>query len=485
MASVDGLVKRAKRTLMQIRRNALKNMNMSQARRRSCLALAVAGVVAALAQPAGADVPVYDRITIDAASPGAAFVVAGNVADNPRPEIVVSSFGQIAFGPSGPIYPAAGTVTMYKNAQPGNAPNGQLAAWNTTQIVGLADGITFPNRPLLADVSSDGKADVIVPGGFFWDAAFGNARGSLTWWQNSANGKTWIRHDLITNSAAVYHSAVFDDFDGDAIEDIMTVAEAPGLPSSITDDVIGLQLLRGNGDGTFQPPVQVAVGGGSLILAYDVNNDGNLDIVSPQYFGPVLAQPFVPLAARNASNASFVWFENDGNGNFTRWAIGVNQGPGFCIVPVPNLLGDGVTRWIASNHTNKNITSPPFSMYPAPAVFEFTPGADPRALWSVRQLSAVGDFPVTGGQGQAAPGAVAAGHLNDDGRLDIAVSGDGSRAVYWMEQQEDGSFVTQQLPNSTGYGQAGGPVIIDLNRNDINEVIFSSFDQNAVSIWTR
>jgi hypothetical protein len=448
------------------------------------LLLAGGAVALATATPAGAQV-VFNRVTVDSAIPGAAFVVAGNVADNPRPEIVVSAFGQITFGPTGPVFPAAGTLSMYKNAQPGNAPNGQLVNWNKTDIVTLADAITFPNRPLLADVNEDGRADVILPGGFFWDAFTGKNRGSLTWWENDANGKNWIRHNIVTGSLPVYHSVVYDDFDGDDTADIMTVAEAAGSPSNPNDDVVNLQLLRGNGDGTFQAPVNVAPGGGSLIEAYDVNGDGHLDIVSPQYFGPVLGQPFVPPAARDASNASFVWFENDGAGNFTRHAIGTAQGPSFSIRPVANLLGDGVTRWIASNHTNPNITSPPFSLYPVPAVFEFTPGPDPTQPWAVRQLSAPGDFPVTGGQGQAAPGAVAAGDVNGDGRLDIAVSGDGSRAVYWMEQQVGGTFLTQQFPSSTGYGQAGGPVILDLNRSDRDEVVFSSFDQNSLAIWTR
>lgn len=446
--------------------------------------LAAASLTGLVAGTALADAS-YTRTTVDNAIPGAAFVVAGNIMDNPRPEIVVAAFGQIGFGPSGPVYPAAGTVSVYRNAQPGNAPNGQIALWNRTEVVGLADAITFPNRPLLADINEDGRNDLIVPGGFFWDAAFGNSRGSLTWWENAGNGQQWIRHDIVTGSLAVFHSVVYDDFDGDTVADIMTVSEAAGLPSSITDDVIELMILRGNGDGTFQPPVKVADGGGSLIESWDVNGDGYLDIVSAQYFGPVLGQPFVPLAARNASNASFVWFENDGQGNFTRHAIGVNQGPSFNIVPVRNLLGDGVTRWIATNHTNLNIASPPFSLYPEPAVYEFTPGPDPRQLWSVRQLSSPGSFPVTGGQGQASPGAVAAGDLDGDGRLDIAVSGDGSRAVYWLEQQEDGSFVTRQFPDSTGYGQAGGPVVMDINRSGTNEVIFSSFDQNTLAIWSR
>ena len=154
-------------------------------------------------------------------------------------------------------------------------------------------------------------------------------------------------------------------------------------------------------------------------------------------------------------------------------------------MPAPNLLGDGVTRWIATNHTNPNVAFPPFALYPRPAVYELTPGADPTQPWAVRTLSAPNDFPVTGGVGQASPGAAVAGDLDDDGRLDIAVSGDGSRAVYWMQQQPDGTFVTEALPDSVGFGQSGGPVILDSNRSGTNETIFSSFDQNALSIWAH
>jgi hypothetical protein len=165
-------------------------------------------------------------------------------------------------------------------------------------------------------------------------------------------------------------------------------------------------------------------------------------------------------------------------------AIGTAQGPSFSIVPVES-CGGGPTRWLATNHTNPNVTFPPFALYPAPAVYEFTPGADVRQPWAVRSLSAVGDFPVTGGLGQAAPGAVAGADLDDDGRMDLAVAGDGSRAVYWMQQQADGSFVTRPLPDSTGYGQSGGPVLLDLDLDGTREIVFSSFDQNALSIWTR
>ncbi|MCB9616559.1 MAG: VCBS repeat-containing protein [Sandaracinus sp.] len=428
--------------------------------------------------------PTFERIDV-AEVVGAAFVVAGNVVDNPRPELVMSGFDRFGFGPNGPIVPSAGTVTLFSNAARGNRPNGPIDAWDPTTIVDLSDGIMLPNRPLLDDVDDDGDVDVIVPAGYFFDAFLGQARGSLTWWENRGNGKRWRRHDVVTGSQFAYHSALHADFDGDGIRDLVSVGEDAGNPSDASDDHVELQLFRGLGGGAFAAATTLSDGGGALIEAYDVNGDGLLDIVSPQYFGPVSGQPFVPPFARGASVASFVWFRNEGGGVFTRFAIGTAQGPGFSIVPVANFLGDGVTRWIATNHTNPNVTFPPFALYPEPSVYELTPGADPTMPWAVRTLSASGDFPVTGGLGQAAPGAAAAGDLDGDGRLDLAVSGDGSRAVYWMRQNADGTFVTAQLPDSDGFGQSGGPIVLDLNRSGENEIVFGSFDQDTLAIWSH
>ena len=453
---------------------------------------AIAGLIAAVslaAGTAGAD-PVLERTTIDDNLTGAAFVVSGNTLPGPfRDELVVSAFGEFTFGDFGPIPPAAGTVSIYRNNWWGrwfnSSPLERLQDWDKTEIVSLDDAITFPNRPTIARVKGLRK-DIIVPGGYFFDSFIGNNRGSITWWENKGFiADRWVRHDVITGSNFSYHSVLFEDFDGDHIRDMMTVAEDAGNPGDPNDDIVELQFLKGLGGGNFAAPQKVGDGGGALLVAHDVNNDGLLDVVSPQFFGPVAAQPFVPPVARDASVASFVWFENNGDGTYSKWAIGTNEGPGFTIIPVENLLGDGVTRWIATNHTNPNVAFPPFSLYPEPSVYEFTPGADPRQPWAVRTISAPGDFPVTGGIGQAAPGAAAAGDINDDGRLDIAVAGDGSRAVYWMAQQADGTFVTSQLPDSDGYGQNGGPIVSDFNFSGSNEIVFSSFDQNTVAIWSH
>ena len=103
----------------------------------------------------------------------------------------------------------------------------------------------------------------------------------------------------------------------------ISVAEEAGNPSDPADDVVELQKFKGNENGTFQAPVKIGDGGGALIEAYDVNDDGLTDIVSPQFFGPVAGQPFVPPFARDASVASFVWFENKGDGTFAKHAIGI------------------------------------------------------------------------------------------------------------------------------------------------------------------
>ena len=283
-----------------------------------------------------------------------------------------------------------------------------------------------------------------------------------------------MRHDVVTGNAFSFHGVQHADLDGDGISDLLTVGENGGNPSDGNDDVVELLFLKGLGGGSFAAPLKIGDGGGSLPVLNDVDGDGDLDVVSSQFFGPVGGQPFVPSFARGASVASFVWYERADDADpaltsadFTRQAIGTAQGPGFQIVPVADFRGDGVTRWIATNHTNKNIAFPPFSLYPEPAVYEFTPGADPRLPWTVVTLANPGAFTVTGGNGQAAPGGVGAGDIDGDGDIDLAVSGDGDRHRLPVEQRADGSFVQSAAAQCRGLRQAGGALVTDLNRDGL------------------
>jgi hypothetical protein len=482
----------------------------------------VGGVAVAASDPATP--PAFTKITADPALPGASFVVAGNVVRDPRPELVASQFGPYA----GPAPAGPGTVQLYRNAVNSAKPGGPITSWSRDTIVPTSAGIFGPNQATLSDVDGDGDTDVIVPGGNFFQSYLKAVRpdlggGTLTWWENRGNGnQTWQRHDIMADSTFIgpptlpsttppipsttvrnysFHGVQHEDVDGDGVKDLITVGEDAGNPSGPPpgsppgtpgDDLVATLFLKGLGGGDFADPVTLAGLGGSLPVVADVNADGKNDIVSAQFFGNVAGQPFIPSFARGAAESSFIWLQQGDDGvpglsaaDFTARKIGAAEGPSFQIIPVPNFRGDGITRWIGTNHTNKNVPFPPFSLYPEPAVYEFTPQADPTLPWTPVKLTAPGAFTVTGGVGQAAPGGVGSGDLDGDGDIDLAVSGDGDRRVFWLEQKGDGSFALNQMPGSTGFGQAGGNVVIDLNRDGKNEAIWGSFDAGQVAIWQR
>ena len=214
--------------------------------------------------PGEAADPGYKPVLIDEGVPGAAFVVEANVRSGDKPELIVSGFGPVSVGPSGPVISDSGTVTVYRRAYRGYADKKERSKAIKHVVVGENELITFPNRAQPALINDDKREDIIVPGGYFFDTSIGQARGSLTWWENQQDGTQWVRHDIVTGSPFSYHSAVFEDFDGDGIADIASVAEDAGVASNPFDDVLELQLFAGVGDGTFAPAATVGLGGGVL-----------------------------------------------------------------------------------------------------------------------------------------------------------------------------------------------------------------------------
>jgi len=497
------------------------------------LPLSLGGVAMAATDPATP--PVFTKTAVDPTLTGAAFVSTADVTGDVRPELVASQFGPYA----GPAPQGPGTVQLYSNAAK-NKQGGNVDSWTRTTVVPTTAGLYGPNQTTLSDVDGDGDVDVILPSGNFFQSTLATVpgfnhvgSGALTWWEQRSNGAEWLRHDIIENSGFdgpatadftfdpdgpfgpapsvtipgttnrnySYHGVQHADLDGDGIKDLVTVGEDGGNPSSGTDDLVATQFLKGLGGGEFAAPVTLSSLGGSLPVVNDVNSDGKLDIVTAQFFGNVGGQPFGPPSPfRSIANSSFVWLQQVDDGiagltadDFAARKIGDNQGPSFQIVPVANFRGDGKTVWIGTNHTNKNpvppLTFPPFSLYPEPAVYEFTPPTDPTANpntpWAVTKLTGASAFTVTGGAGQAAPGGVGAGDLDGDGDIDLAVSGDGDRKVYWLEQKGNGSFALNQMPGSSGFGQAGGNLVVDLNRDGKNEAVWGSFDAGQVALWQR
>lgn len=437
------------------------------------------------------------RFDIDTAIVGASFSTVDELFPGEQ-TILTSGFGALEGG----LPVGGGTLQAYR-------PGDHVSEWTKFTIFGRSADIVFPNRTTVSDVNQDGLNDVIVPSGYFFDtaAAVPLHRGAITWWENKGLDpkgapRPFVRHDIVTGQAGSYHGVEHVDLDGDGIRDIVTTSEDGRVSHDRADDTVTLQFFKGRADHSFDAAVALAQGsGGSHPVVHDIDGDGRLDIASSQYF----ANP----------TATFMWFQQVGDAsagltsaNFTKHTIADRAvaGDGFQIVAVPDFREKGTVSWIGVNHQNRCF----LSFLPKEMVMEFVPGDDFTAPWQMKELSvpatpsatpttcdpdfAAGRVPIhpsdeitsRANPGQGAPGVLGHGDVDNDGDIDLVVAGDGDRRLFWIEQKSDRSTVLHTLtaPGEV-FGQAGGSVAQDLDGDGLVELVFSSFDENTLALWSR
>lgn len=413
--------------------------------------------------PAATTVAGFSRFTLDADTVGPAYAAAGDVNGDGRTDLVIARFGAFVNDEqTGMVHLDKGEVTAYLRGD-------GVDCWQKVPIVTAAEKFIFPNQPALEDVDGDGDLDVIVAAGFFvcqFDPDSGGACGALAWFENDPAG--WTRHDIVPyGDERFYHQAVFVDFDGDGVKDIVTIGEAP--------DGGKARWFKGDGsEDRFEPnPREIGDGGGSFPSVLDVDGDGDLDVASAVYF---------------QEGESFVWFERTGEpsaavpaGTWDKHVMDSTSGRSIQLRFVPDLYGDGVTRAVGANHVNTNKTPPdPVES----AVFVFDEPQDPKEPWTKKAISAgIESRPNEGIAVQAAPGVFGAGDADNDGDIDLVVSGDGDLRTYFLEQTTPGTFETHVLEESLG--QAGGTLVVDLDGDGKNEVIFTGYEDNVVYVYAH
>ncbi|MBF0410540.1 MAG: VCBS repeat-containing protein [Candidatus Riflebacteria bacterium] len=384
----------------------------------------------------------YKATVIDQNPDKPAWVNVCDLDGDGQKEIIVSVFAK-----SSPM--GGGYLALYKIAD---------GAYKKTILKG-SEGIKFPNDPTFEDVDEDGDVDIILPSGFL--ATTPKKSGCLMWFENLGKAADWKRHDIISNQKLFYHYAIFHDMNGDGIKDILTVGEFKSLGGSSGSEV---HLFAGQGKGQFSsdPVNMMSEALGSLPFLYDVDSDGDLDIMSAQYF---------------ATDASAVWLENKGSEGYTKHIIEDRVGPCIQFSMIENFCGDGQKIAVLSNHVNTEDNP----SGPKEGVFMYPVPSDPEELrkpWVGKQISEgikSRKSPAVAPQG--APGVFRYGDPDKDGDIDLVVHGDGDPRAFLIEQTAPGVFATKILVTDV---PQGGISVDDINNDGCDEIIVSSYESNRL-----
>ena len=272
------------------------------------------------------------------------------------------------------------------------------------------------------------------------------------------------------------------DLNGDGNPDL--VANHVAYPN------FGVDVLLGNGDGTFALPVDYPTGAYPLWVAIaDVNNDGRMDIITAdntytgnQFRGRVgvllgngdgTFQPYIEYAtAKNPTLVVAADFNHDGNVDLAT----ANGYYPYLPTSISILLGRGDGRF--PTHTEYELDNlAEFKMVTG----DFNgDGKIDLACSSGQLLLGGGDGTFEFGQPFASEGAfsIDAGDYNNDGKADLVTTDTAS--VLYFTGDGGGSF-TQQPPLAVGY-DPHAIVSGDFNRDHLVDVLTANFGYLNVSV---
>jgi hypothetical protein len=445
---------------------------------------------------------------------GASYLTIGDVDGDGIKEIIATS----GIGPDGDAFTHDGAVAIFTRA------GASLDSWKQSVINA---SFAFANETVLRDMDADGDNDIMVMDNFIGGWATGYPAG-IYYLENRGEDITdpsnWVKHTIFEGDdsqigKSSYHRAIFVDLDGDGREDFITSKVCMYNWQNTGEQYTWMEWFKKETDMQAYPsgysgPYEIGNGGGFMFNVADVDGDGDLDILAPQFF---VQNPggLVVKGPGDTNGDTLAWFENPGPSGAVaspwnrctidnRYSSSNPMGKGFEVVSA-DLNDDGIDELVMSNHNHQEYkpvkdTGGQSRIWPSgiyclqiPAAPKDTAGWKPVSLDTGNpELDPADAAAVTadvyavdrpgGPYSQGSPGMVRAADMDGDGFAELVVPGDGKGALYYYHN--DGMRgATLSLRRAALYRDPacmpGEAEIVDIDGDGDMDVVAAIYDTSV------
>jgi hypothetical protein len=298
-------------------------------------------------------------------------------------------------------------------------------SWTASDIATSAD---YATSVFAADMDNDGDMDIVSAS---WDDD------TIAWYENTATfsfDPTWSASDIDTNADGAF-SVFAADMDNDGDMDIV---------SASADDSTIAWYENNNGDGSSWTAADIdtdAVSAQSVFVA-DMDDDGDMDIVSA-----------------SEEDDTIAWYENDGNAN-PSWSASdiATSADGACYVFVADMDNDGDMDIVSASAEDDTI-----------AWYENDGNANPS--WSASDIATSAD----------GARSVFVADMDNDGDMDIISASEEDDTIAWYENNGASNPSWTAADIATSADGANSVFVADMDNDGDMDIVSASGEDDTIA----